>query len=362
MAALATHSRAYDAFDKNDERMLQYFGGDETKFQAFLKQRHTYEKHTKSLEYFAAVEQADAAARRVKQLIATHQIPPAGALSLLNNDPMTQGPRLFKLHCASCHNYEGPADSDSVRIVSDRVQVPEIIIDKPANDDLLVRRNKAGQILWQPNGGPNLYGFASRDWIRGLLNPEKFSELKTAEFGPENLKSEKAADHRREVTSAPYFGNTAHRFGSMSEYLRDPDGFGLLTNDEVNKIVIALSAQAELPAQRELDRKAREAGTIASGEKLIASDSNCAQCHHFGNGSYEPDGVPDLAGYGSRQWLIDFISNPAHGRFYGEENDRMPEFAKDPKDPKANLLTRQQIEMIVDWLRGDDSIANPAAP
>ena len=34
--------------------------------------------------------------------------------------------------------------------------------------------------------------------------------------------------------------------------------------------------------------------------------------------------VPELTGFGSRAGLIDFISNPAHERFYGDRNDRMP--------------------------------------
>ncbi len=61
--------------------------------------------------------------------------------------------------------------------------------------------------------------------------------------------------------------------------------------------------------------------------------------------------APDLTGYGSRQWLIDFISNPAHERFYGEANDRMPAFAESTEDPLRNLLSQQELEMIVDWLR-----------
>jgi hypothetical protein len=64
-------------------------------------------------------------------------------------------------------------------------------------------------------------------------------------------------------------------------------------------------------------------------------------------------GNPDLTHYASREWLIGMISNPAAPRFYGEKNDRMPIFAADEKDPAKNILSRRQIELIADWLRGD---------
>jgi mono/diheme cytochrome c family protein len=54
----------------------------------------------------------------------------------------------------------------------------------------------------------------------------------------------------------------------------------------------------------------------------------------------------------SRQWMIDFIRNPDHERFYGDNNDRMPAFAPHA-DPRLNQLDDKSIELIVDWLRGD---------
>ena len=48
-----------------------------------------------------------------------------------------------------------------------------------------------------------------------------------------------------------------------------------------------------------------------------------------------------------------FISNPAHTRFYGKENDRMPAFADSAADAKKNILSRQQLELLADWIRGE---------
>ncbi|MED5453859.1 MAG: hypothetical protein VX961_04960, partial [Verrucomicrobiota bacterium] len=56
---------------------------------------------------------------------------------------------------------------------------------------------------------------------------------------------------------------------------------------------------------------------------------------------------PDLTGYGSRQWIIDFVKNPEHEKFYPETNDRMPSFGK------KNILTEKDIGLIADWIRDD---------
>ncbi|MFM7102717.1 MAG: hypothetical protein ACKO3N_16285 [Verrucomicrobiota bacterium] len=41
------------------------------------------------------------------------------------------------------------------------------------------------------------------------------------------------------------------------------------------------------------------------------------------------------------------IRNPAHPRFYGSKNDRMPRFGED------GSLNPAQIGLLADWLRGD---------
>ena len=124
----------------------------------------------------------------------------------------------------------------------------------------------------------------------------------------------------------------------------------------LKKIAIALSAEAALPQQREQDT--RDAAIIAEGRALIEgglseildSGSSCTDCHTFGE--QQDIGSPVLDGYLSRQWMIDFIRNPADERFYGDMNDRMPAFAPHD-DPKLNQLDDQSLELIVDWLRGD---------
>ena len=60
-----------------------------------------------------------------------------------------------------------------------------------------------------------------------------------------------------------------------------------------------------------------------------------------------------MTGYGSREWTIGIISNPAHKRFYGDGNDRMPAYAEDTNQPANNILRSREIELLTDWLRGD---------
>jgi len=58
--------------------------------------------------------------------------------------------------------------------------------------------------------------------------------------------------------------------------------------------------------------------------------------------------APDLNGYGSREWLIGIISNPANPRFYGKKNDRMPIYAESTTDPAKNTLSAREIELVAD--------------
>lgn len=252
--------------------------------------------------FLAAVAEADARAERVRELaLSGSRIPPTGAVTLLRNDPLTAGAELFKTHCASCHAY---ADDEGKGLASQEAST-----------------------------APNLYGFASRDWIAGLLDPEQIG-------GPR------------------YFGNTKHAGdeGQMVAWVQEnvPE-----MDDEqqaqLAHAVIALSAQAHLPAQVEIDR--RDAERIAQGAEYLKSEIGCTDCHRFEDAG-ELGGAPDLTGYGSREWISGIVSDPNHERFYGENNDRMPAFAAagpgaTTEERAANKLTDREIGLIVDWLRGD---------
>ena len=74
---------------------------------------------------------------------------------------------------------------------------------------------------------------------------------------------------------------------------------------------------------------------------------SCIECHDID--SEDEGSAPDLTGYASRDWLIEFIGNPEDDRFYGKKNDRMPCYARDGK------LKPEEIAILADWIR-----SNPA--
>lgn len=246
--------------------------------------------------YHAAVKQAEKDAHRAKQLAAQRGIPPIGALQLLRDDPLTQGPKIFQAKCSSCHSYDG----------HDGLGLP---------------------IAEKDQTGAELKGWGSRDWLRAFMDPNH-------------------------ITTARWWGGTAFvkppagkEQGKMVKYiLEDVPKLDEEGKKQMESVIVALSAEAGLPAQHVADQKDEfliEAGRKAIGDAGLA----CTDCHEFhGEGSGTG---PDLTGWASRAWTIDFIKNPAHKRFYGRRNDRMPNYGE------RGELTDKEIELVTDWLRGD---------
>jgi ubiquinol-cytochrome c reductase cytochrome b subunit len=238
--------------------------------------------------YRIAVRSAARDAERVRVLAsAPAGIPSAGAVTLLREDPFTQGPKLFAQKCASCHRFDG--------------------------------HDALGHVPAEPQSAPDLQGFGSREWLAGLFDPEQ-------------------------IGATHYFGGTKFRDGRMARFVRKQ--FTDATPEkleQLRKVIAALSAEAELPSQ--LADDARDVVLIAEGRDLIRDEMRCTDCHQFHNVDEDAIG-PNLTGYGSRAWLIEFINNPAHEQFYGERNDRMPAFGAD------GILDSRAIELIADWLRG----------
>jgi len=240
--------------------------------------------------YQLAVVQSNRDAERVQVLAQSPKgIPPEGAVTLLADDPFTQGPRLFAQNCASCHRYGG---SDALGAKLDATK-------ESASD---------------------LKGFASREWLTGLLNPAT-------------------------VDSLHYFGGTKFKDGDMVDFVKkklaDPSPEKKM---QMDKVIAAVSAEAGLPAQRSADQ--RDADLIVEGRQLLRTQISCTDCHQF----QQPDSTaiaPDLTSYGSRDWLVAFLNDPAHTRFYGKDNDHMPSFGKQGR------LNAHDIGLLADWLRGD---------
>ena len=112
----------------------------------------------------------------------------------------------------------------------------------------------------------------------------------------------------------------------------------------LERVVLALTAEAQLPSQADLDK--RDVTLIEQGRNDIGENGlNCVDCHEFrGEGGGKG---PDLTGWASRDWTLGIIHDPAEKRFYAKRNDRMPSFGA-----KQEISTKQ-IEMLTDWLRAD---------
>ena len=270
-----------------------------------------------SQHFLAALADAAAKSERAVELAGSPSgIPPTGALSMLRADPKTQGPKLFRQHCASCHSHY-------------------VVNGTPANP--------LQEIVVEHPTASNLWGFGSRDWVLGILNPKM-------------------------ITGPHYFGNTKLEDGDMATWVEDtlgPDATADLDDNEraelrdrVQNVADALAAEAGQNVGMIADLDER----VAAGRTAIVEEFACVDCHKF-----HDDGAlglaPDLSGYASAEWLRAFVSNPEHERFYPDTNDRMPAFAASD-DPAANRLSPAELDLLVAWLRGEwyePATVNPRA-
>jgi ubiquinol-cytochrome c reductase cytochrome b subunit len=279
----------------DEKKIAERFAGDAEKTADYRRRLAAFERYRKSEDYLKAVAAAEGEARRAVELASgPERIPPTGAISLLRDDPKTQGPKLFAARCAACHAYSPPAVDAELKVAAEK--------DATA---------------------PDLNGFAGRAWLAGLFDA-------------------------KQIAGPAYFGNTAHKEGEMAGFVRDT--MSAWSPEDIKNVAAALSAEAALPNQRERDQN--DAAAIEAGRKLIVNPDNCVQCHKFRDAG-ELGSAPDLTGYGSRAWLIGMISNPAHERYYRDANDRMPAFAAHEGDSPQNILSAKSIGLLVDWLRGD---------
>jgi ubiquinol-cytochrome c reductase cytochrome b subunit len=245
--------------------------------------------------FTAAVELAHREAARVKYLATTHGVPPEGALALLRDDAFTQAPKLFAAKCAACHSYDG--------------------------------KDGLGFPLADKQSGAELKGWGTREWLRMFMDP--------AQIAKDHVWGGTAFVHPPEGKSR----------SDMVDYVLDeipqytPEQKAML-----ERVILAVSAEAGLASQKEID--ARDAALIEQGRKDIGPDGlNCIDCHEF-RGEGGGKGC-DLTGWGSRAWTIGIIHDPTDKKFYGRRNDRMQSFGA------KGELSRKQIEMLTDWLRGE---------
>ena len=290
--AFADVEKLLEETENDKAKIAAHFGNDAAKIAVFEARVKKLDRIRHSQSFLDAVAQAKAdAARSIELAGRPERIPPAGMMELVRNDALSQGPKLFSQHCVSCHAHVDPA--------------------APEAHAVLAKASAA-----------NLHGFGTAAWMRGLLDP-------------------------KQVAGPAYFGNTAHKDDDMVNFVQnDLTDTATWKPDDIEAVIAAMAAEAGLAA----------AGTppavIEKGRGLVADGERCGSCHRFASNETAYGSAPDLTGWGGREWLVGIIVDPTHERFYGDSNDRMPSFGK-AEEAAAPILTRRQIEMIADWLRGD---------
>lgn len=265
-------------------------------------------------DHQAAVAEAERDAERARELaLGASRIPLEGPMNLLRSDPMTQGPRLFAKHCAPCHHYQGHDGRGRVLAELD----PE-----------------TGKQVASLPLAPDLGDLGSADWMRRVV----------LDF----------ATHMAPLKNAPWFGKEEgiHPDESeMADWSGDRVALASLENkpnlDALIEFMLSETGRPNLKldaAKVNLGKQLATEGTWAGAIEGKA----CTDCHatlgeSFDPGRDEAGGYPDVAGYLSAAWLLDFLKDPGHPQYYGDKN-QMPAF--------EGRMTSEELDLLVRWMTG----------
>lgn len=246
--------------------------------------------------------------QRANELAQEHGIPPEGALALLHNDALTRGPRLFALHCASCHRING--------------------------------QNGLGDVPAEPPTSSDLGGFATQPWIRGLLTDPMhvnyFGRMKNADGEPAHTKMQEWTAEQRDAAAEP---------DARARLERDFDLAAAYLADEA--IQPGRLASLDLAT---LDES--ESDPVRLGRRVFMQ--TCNECHSYNGERTGTFSAPDMHGYGSPDWLELMIASPDHELRYrskGRERAIMPPF--------RDRLSAQEIRLLAEWLATRRDVPSP---
>jgi len=261
-------------------------------------------------------------------------IPVEGAVTLLRNDPFTQGPRLFAQHCSGCHRYNGHDGRGSM------------VTDAGAAEG-------AAPVIAAPTAA-DLGSFGNRKWMTAVVvdYSNHFSWMKNSAWFRDAAAKAAAGESVEYID--PDNSEMADWTGGNTKSLNAPENA-----DNVKALVEFLAAEAGHSGTTYdplLVAKGRELaihGTWAGALK----DTSCAGCHDTIGQDFpaEPDdsaagSYPTLAKYGSAAWLKDFIRNPNAARHYGPKN-RMVVYS-------SQKLSDKDLDLVVRWLTRDYPASN----
>jgi ubiquinol-cytochrome c reductase cytochrome b subunit len=258
-----------------------------------------------------AMQEAHEDGKRAVELAREFGIPATGVLSLLKEDPQTQGPRLFARKCASCHTYNG----------HDGTHRPVELAT-----------------------AADLGKFGSREWLKEVLI--NYHNV----FQPLMNAKEKQTDGTEIVIGESFLA------GEMATWSKDNQA---ALNDPAN--TASFNALVEFVVQQSgrKDQGAIDESLATTGQEIFqlgtlktgTLSGGCTDCHAMhvagqdaaiseGAGS----GYPTLTGYAGKDWLKRFIANPGHDDFYGTKN-KMPAF--------GDSMSERELQLLVDWMTSE---------
>ncbi len=275
-------------------------------------------------DHQAAIAEAHRDAARIQELAnRPEKIPVEGAVTLLREDPFTQGPRIFAKHCASCHFYNGHNGRGRILMESD------------PNDP-------SKKIPIQPTAA-DLGNFGSREWMRAaMIDYEQHFHTWTNASWYKEKSEEKDTEF---LSPKPGESEMADWSKTHREMLTNPKNRKHL--DGLVEFLAAQTGRKDL----QIDEKLVEVGETLLSEYTLAEgelELSCTDCHDTLGGKFELTGdgseIPDLAEYGSAKWLKAFISDPGTDQFYGSVNE-MPAY--------KDKMTEREMDLLVRWLVKD---------
>lgn len=263
-------------------------------------------------DYALNRSQEIAYAARATWLASENGVPPEGPASLLRNDPKSMGPLIFARHCGICHTWNGHDGTGHY-----------------------IMEMKDGKRVKATPRASDLAEFATTKWIAEFLTDPRSPKF----FG--HVGSMKGGD--------------AILNGDMSDWADSYVGpEGVLSKADIEAVAALLAREAKRRDYDPVSEAVIKRGiSVFSGKefkgkdgKVVDFDGYCAQCHAMKAGDPDDEGggaAPDFNGYGSAQWLSEFIRNPGAEKFYGDKNV-MPAF-------EESKLSKHDLNLLVNWMR-----------
>ena len=244
-------------------------------------------------------------------------VPPEGPLALLANDPQTRGPELFAANCATCHRFDG-------------------------HDGL-------GAVPPEAPDASDLAGYAGRRWIRGLLaepmNDRYFGLMKNPDGDPAHTRMRRfVAEAMEDVVDDAAREALLADFDAVAAYLEDESQHPrrlahIGAADDADDGTLA-RPNTPAPIDAQLER----------GRRFFMS--TCNECHTYDGEQSGTLKAPEMAGYGSVEWITLMIAEPSHPTRYrarGRERARMTGF--------SGRLSDRDIRLIAQWIHDSQPVA-----